>query len=565
MQTLLEVVLSNAIVAAVLALVVAGLSALCRQPALTHRLWLLVLLKLVTPPLVLVHLPWPVAPELAAPEVGIQPAVLSDEMVADVVPGPEAELLEADWNDHEATAGRDSAPRVTVDPVAWAPYVVAVWLAIALLWLGWNGYHLLTFRRCLRRARPAPPFLQNQAQELAEQLGLRYCPPVLLVPGAVPPMVWGGGWGLRLLFPAALLEQVDEEQRASLLLHELAHIRRRDHWVRLLELVVVPLYWWHPVVWWARRELHEAEEQCCDAWVVWALAGSGRTYALALLQTLALCAKVRSPLPLAASGIGQVPHLRRRLTMIMQARTPRTLSRVGAVAVLGLGLLLLPLLPVAGQVPNRDPAPDRERAIEREKDDNLRRVIRLRVDQDGDEVTGDDATSKEIEKLRQLLRALEEKKRAAKDRRDTPAAGADAEAVKKAREEIARLKVDVSDKAKQLAEAEARLAEAAARLGKLEGSAVRGRVILRTENRVERGRGSGTPAPRGDRMAELEERLEKVLRDVEALRRDLRSGREGREPERRPVPPAPPAPPAPPPPPPVPRSGPAPDPAPAIL
>jgi len=41
------------------------------------------------------------------------------------------------------------------------------------------------------------------------------------------------------------------------------------------KIVVIGLYWWHPVVWWALREIHEAEEQCCDAWVVWVLAAGG--------------------------------------------------------------------------------------------------------------------------------------------------------------------------------------------------------------------------------------------------------------------------------------------------
>src|SRR3984893_17856362 len=140
-------------------------------------------------------------------------------------------------------------------------------------------------------------------------------------------MVWAIGGVPRLLFPARLLDCLDDEQRQALFVHELAHVRRRDHCVRLLELAVMALCWWHPVVWWARRELHEAEEQCCDAWVVWACAGAARAYALALLQTVAFFSKTRVPLPMAASGTGQVTHLRRRLTMIMQAKTPRSLSR----------------------------------------------------------------------------------------------------------------------------------------------------------------------------------------------------------------------------------------------
>jgi bla regulator protein blaR1 len=78
--------------------------------------------------------------------------------------------------------------------------------------------------------------------------------------------------------PRRLWDRLDPDQRQTLLLHELAHLRRRDHWVRCLELGVTILYRWHPSAWWARVTLREAEEQCCDAWVVWAMPGAVRTY-----------------------------------------------------------------------------------------------------------------------------------------------------------------------------------------------------------------------------------------------------------------------------------------------
>jgi hypothetical protein len=162
-------------------------------------------------------------------------------------------------------------------------------------------------------------------------------------------MVWAAGPALRLCFPVQLLDRLDPEQRRTLLAHELAHVRRRDHWLRVLELGVLGVYWWFPVAWWARQELREAEEQCCDAWVVWALAGMERAYALALVHTVAFLSGVRPALPLGASGIGHVAHLRKRLTMVMAGRTPRMLSWVGCLAVLGLGLPLLAILPVQGQ------------------------------------------------------------------------------------------------------------------------------------------------------------------------------------------------------------------------
>jgi hypothetical protein len=165
-----------------------------------------------------------------------------------------------------------------------------------------------------------------------------------------------------LLLPAGLWPKLDNQQRAALLLHELAHWWRGDHWIRVLELATTCLYWWHPVVWWARRELHEAEEQCCDAWVVWALPGAARSYALALVETLDFLSEARPALPAVASGVGQVPDLRRRLTMIMRGSVPRRLGWCGFLSVAGIGAVLLPLLPTWAQ---DGPAPEQPPKIER--------------------------------------------------------------------------------------------------------------------------------------------------------------------------------------------------------
>src|SRR5262249_54232637 len=162
------------------------------------------------------------------------------------------------------------------------------------------------FQRLLRRAPPAPAAVQGQARCLAQRLGLAWCPEVRLLPGSLAPMLWAMGGSPRLYVPAKLWDRLDDDQRDTLLAHELAHFRRGDHWVRWLELVVTGLFWWYPVVWWARCALREAEEQCCDAWVVWALPGAGRAYATALVETVDFLSVSRSVLPAAASGIGHV-------------------------------------------------------------------------------------------------------------------------------------------------------------------------------------------------------------------------------------------------------------------
>jgi beta-lactamase regulating signal transducer with metallopeptidase domain len=349
MHRLLEIILSNAVVATLLAVAIAAFCRVCRRPALAHKLWLLVLIKLITPPVVTISLPWPAPAEIqgsssAAPEerqIGEANASWPPTGSVLIVPTYPATPVEG-----------DVIPQTVPDRAFafdWSEAVIVVWLASSLLILGWISWHIWRFRRLLRYARPAPVSLRGRVQELAGRLEIRRAPEIWLVPGAVSPMLWALGGAPRLLFPTRLLDLLDREQLDALFLHELAHYRRRDHWVRYLEMAVLILYWWHPAAWWACRELREAEEQCCDAWVVWALAGSSRAYATALVQTVAFFSQARSALPAAASGIGQARQLRRRLTMIMQGKTPRSLSWLGGLVVLSVGLFLLPQLSVQAQ------------------------------------------------------------------------------------------------------------------------------------------------------------------------------------------------------------------------
>ncbi len=393
MSTLLQVVLSNLVVAGFLAVVAVVVDRLGRRPALSHGLWVLVLIKLITPPLIYVPLPWP-EPFAQTPAIqdpiahlllvngGLALPADPEAFDGKLEPNPPAEKAEAgsaDANDALANdaniqamayrlaeialvlrnarngQGAGDADSPLADPsavdavpaVAWREIAACLWVAGVAVWFGVAARRLRKFRRLLAHARPAAAELQAETATLAARLGLA-CPEVLLLPGAVSPMLWAIGRRKRLLIPESLLERLSGEQRSALLVHELAHLRRGDHWVRCLELVVLGLYWWCPLVWWARRELHEAEEACCDAWVVWALPACARAYALALVETLDFLAEARPALPPVASGIGAVQLMRRRLTMIMRGNTPRALTVTGVAMLLVVGALV-PLMPTWAQ------------------------------------------------------------------------------------------------------------------------------------------------------------------------------------------------------------------------
>ena len=131
----------------------------------------------------------------------------------------------------------------------------------------------------IRYTDTAADDLQQEVRRIARVFQLRRVPRVLVTNGQIPPLLCGIGGRSCILLPLGLLERLDESQRTSLLAHELAHLRRFDQWIRWLELMTLGVYWWHPVSWWARRRIQQAEDECCDGWVLWAFPEYARVYA----------------------------------------------------------------------------------------------------------------------------------------------------------------------------------------------------------------------------------------------------------------------------------------------
>jgi beta-lactamase regulating signal transducer with metallopeptidase domain len=342
--TLLSFVFSNTVAAIVLALIAAAVSKIVRRPALTHALWVMVLLKLFTPPV------WTIPVRLAPTPT---PSVATDERTQ--VP---VESREVTSNAAATTANPPPGARMQL--LTLAPVVLTfVWFAGGALYLAIAAARLARFSRLLKFARPAPANAQEQARDLARQIGLRRCPRVWFLPGPICPMLWAPGTGVRLLIPSELWDRLSLRQRAGLLLHELAHLKRGDHWVRGLELIVTALYWWNPLVWWARHDLREAEEQCCDAWVTWALPAGNHDYASALVEAVEFASTPNRitprSLPALASGIGEFRHLKRRLIMIQQGNGNRNLGTTGTLCVCA-AFLLLPLALSRAQQAERAPS-----------------------------------------------------------------------------------------------------------------------------------------------------------------------------------------------------------------
>jgi bla regulator protein BlaR1 len=348
-ETLYHAGLSNAVSATVLALVVACLGrVLGRRPAVLHCLWLLVLLKLVTPSFYDVPVPWP-EPLSSAEENTAALQVVLLEREREIVGPPNLDDVVDDQPADSAglyVAGEAHSAGTTLgewSSTDWMRLASAIWIAGAVTTLVVSIGRIRRFQLLLHEARPAADDTQEWVNELAVSMGVDRSPSVWWITGKLSPMIWSLGLRPRLILPTELWKGLDDGQRTTLIIHELAHLRRGDHYLRFFELLVTALFWWHPVLWWARQALRDVEEQCCDAWVVWAVPDAARSYADTLLETLDFLHQSDLDEPLLASGFGKVQHLRKRLTMIMNGTTPRMLGVWGTLGSLGLAAVLLPV------------------------------------------------------------------------------------------------------------------------------------------------------------------------------------------------------------------------------
>ena len=221
------------------------------------------------------------------------------------------------------------------EPCSLSAILAAIWIAGAFGTAASYAVRIRRFARIIRDSEPAPPAIRTMAARLSSRLGLWRVPDVLMTSRALPPLVWSIGPFPRVILPSELFARLGREAQHTILAHELCHIRRGDHLVRLLELAATTVFWWHPIVWWASWQLRDLEEQCCDGRVLELVPHQPRTYAAALVDTLEFLSeqpRTAVPLPTAIHSAGP---LSRRIRMLAQSRTHR-LSALSATLVAGL-------------------------------------------------------------------------------------------------------------------------------------------------------------------------------------------------------------------------------------
>ena len=229
------------------------------------------------------------------------------------------ELLATDFSRAFATFGRDvgaagdgalsALSPSTAQFHAYLPAIVATWAAGTCL-LSMRMALGLTWVRRLRHLPQGPAQLvwQSRLDAIAVHFQLRRCVALRVVDELESPAS-AGWWRPVVLLPAGLLTRMPTALVEALLAHELAHIRRHDYLVNLLQNAIEALLFYHPVVWWLSHRIHVEREQIADQLAA-ELACAPRALARALSELSDLQRAAPAPArPHRASRRWRSPHV----------------------------------------------------------------------------------------------------------------------------------------------------------------------------------------------------------------------------------------------------------------
>ena len=220
--------------------------------------------------------------------------------------------------------------------------LTVVWLMGSLSLLFLWGTRRRRFLQALKRGRRVDAGREwetfNRARTL---LGLTTPVNLVLSPHKTEPIV-ARVWRPVVMLPESIGEHLNNSELEAIMLHELVHVQRRDNLIGNLQMAVVTLLWFHPVIWLVSRRLISEREQACDEKVL-AVVGAPETYASSILKVVRFSFgwKVAG-----VSGAGNGSNLRRRIKNIMSSNKTKhsaAWSRLFAGTLIGLALFLMVL------------------------------------------------------------------------------------------------------------------------------------------------------------------------------------------------------------------------------
>lgn len=250
-------------------------------------------------------------------------------------------------NDTNETPEQSSLLASVLQAVPVATWILLAWALGVVVMLASLVLGTIGIRRVARKSRHiTDPSILSMKDRLCEELAISQ--PVLMLQSdeSFVPVTWGVWWPTVLLPREA--NDWSRERLRMVLLHELAHIKRGDCLTQVLVQLARAMYWFHPLVWWAARNLRIQRERACDDLVLEA-GVAGPDYADQLLQIVRSYRSGRGT-PLAAVAMARKSQFESRLLSVLDtARKRGGLTRKVAWAILVVALAVA--VPVAALQP----------------------------------------------------------------------------------------------------------------------------------------------------------------------------------------------------------------------
>ncbi len=327
-----------------------------------YWLWLLILAKLVLPPSLssptgilgrlgekLPNLPERVESVVREPPAARTPAIGVREQsaarmgsgfgaVAAVPDEPRPPVVESS----EVATGAvlaSPAPSVT-----WQAAVLLAWAVVVTVMLVLLVQRVAFVRSLVARSQEAPETMMDLLGQCRRRMKMRANVGLRLNSLSLSPSVCGL-WRPVILVPEGMLDQFSPAQWKSILLHELAHIKRRDLWASLAQTLLQIAYFFHPLLWAANAMIRRVREQAVDETVLAALGEDAEEYPKTLLSVSRL-AFGRPALSLRLLGVVESKKaLTARIRHMVSRPFPKSakLGCAGLVLILATAAFLLPM------------------------------------------------------------------------------------------------------------------------------------------------------------------------------------------------------------------------------
>jgi beta-lactamase regulating signal transducer with metallopeptidase domain len=239
-----------------------------------------------------------------------------------------------------------AAPRVRIPiefrPGNWPSSLLFLWMAVCCVLVGRIVLGYFRLRGLRNRARPASVDLVVRFEQRVRDSRTSRIPRLLVSDEVISPLAAGFLHPVVIL-PEILLEEIVEPELDYVLLHELAHVARRDDWTNLIGRLASAVLVFHPVAAWVLRRIQREREIACDDWVV-AATGSAVHYAVTLGRLAEFCSARRREL-LAAEMAHPSSNISERIKVLLRPRfhfsPSASLYRVSVCVAAGLALISL--------------------------------------------------------------------------------------------------------------------------------------------------------------------------------------------------------------------------------